>query len=53
MRFLTSVLEVVAEKVIQKTLPEATIVRPGAMFGPGDALFGTLADLSDCCRYCR
>ena len=41
------------EKVIQKTLPEATIVRPGAMFGPGDALFGTLADLSDCCRYCR
>ena len=33
------------EKVVQKTLPEATIVRPGAMFGPGDALFGTLADL--------
>ena len=26
-------------------VPEATIVRPGAMFGPGDALFGTLADL--------
>ena len=33
------------EKVVQKTFPEATIVRPGAMFGPGDALFGTLADL--------
>jgi uncharacterized protein YbjT (DUF2867 family) len=33
------------EKVVQETLPEATIVRPGAMFGPGDALFGTLADL--------
>src|SRR5262249_49918523 len=33
------------EKVVHKTLPEATIVRPGAMFGPGDALFGTLADL--------
>ena len=33
------------EKVVQKTLPESTIVRPGAMFGPGDALFGTLADL--------
>ena len=32
------------EKVVQETLPEATIVRPGAMFGPGDALFGTLAD---------
>ena len=24
----------------------ATIVRPGAMFGPGDALFGTLADIA-------
>jgi uncharacterized protein YbjT (DUF2867 family) len=33
------------EKVVQETFPEATIVRPGAMFGPGDALFGTLADL--------
>ena len=31
--------------MVQKTFPEATIVRPGAMFGPGDALFGTLADL--------
>ena len=30
--------------MVQETLPEATIVRPGAMFGPGDALFGTLAD---------
>jgi uncharacterized protein YbjT (DUF2867 family) len=29
--------------VIQQTFPEATIVRPGAMSGPGDALFGTLA----------
>jgi uncharacterized protein YbjT (DUF2867 family) len=33
------------EKVVRETFPEATIVRPGAMFGPGDALFGTLADL--------
>jgi uncharacterized protein YbjT (DUF2867 family) len=33
------------ERVVQQTLPEATIVRPGAMFGPGDALFGTLAEL--------
>ena len=33
------------EKVVQQTFPEATIVRPGALFGPGDALFGTLADL--------
>ena len=33
------------EKVVQETFPEATIVRPGAMFGQGDALFGTLADL--------
>jgi uncharacterized protein YbjT (DUF2867 family) len=34
------------ERVVQQTLPEATIVRPGAMFGPGDALFGTLAELA-------
>jgi uncharacterized protein YbjT (DUF2867 family) len=33
------------ELVVQQTFPGATIVRPGAMFGPGDALFGTLADL--------
>ena len=33
------------EKVVQQTFPEARIVRPGALFGPGDALFGTLADL--------
>jgi NADH dehydrogenase len=33
------------ELVAQKTFPGATIVRPGAMFGPGDALFGTLAEL--------
>ena len=30
------------EQVVQQTFPEATIVRPGAMFGPGDALLGTL-----------
>src|SRR6478672_9653054 len=29
------------EQVVQQTFPEATIVRPGAMFGPGDALFGS------------
>jgi NADH dehydrogenase len=33
------------EQVVQQTFPEATIVRPGAIFGPGDALFGTLAEL--------
>ncbi|MGH8700309.1 MAG: complex I NDUFA9 subunit family protein [Burkholderiales bacterium] len=33
------------ELVVQQEFPSATIVRPGAMFGPGDALFGTLADL--------
>jgi uncharacterized protein YbjT (DUF2867 family) len=33
------------EQVVQP-FPEATIVRPGAMFGPGDALFGTLAELA-------
>ena len=31
--------------MVQQTFPEATIVRPGAMFGPGDALFSTLAEL--------
>jgi uncharacterized protein YbjT (DUF2867 family) len=34
------------ELVVQKAFPGATIVRPGAMFGPGDALFGMLADLA-------
>ena len=34
------------EQVVQQTFPEATIVRPGAMFGPGDALFSTLAELA-------
>ena len=34
------------ELVAQQAFPGATIVRPGAMFGPGDALFGTLADLA-------
>jgi uncharacterized protein YbjT (DUF2867 family) len=34
------------EQMVQRTFPEATIVRPGAMFGPGDALFSTLADLA-------
>jgi NADH dehydrogenase len=34
------------EQMVQQMFPEATIVRPGAMFGPGDALFGTLAELA-------
>jgi uncharacterized protein YbjT (DUF2867 family) len=34
------------EQVVRQEFPVATIVRPGAMFGPGDALFGTLADLA-------
>jgi uncharacterized protein YbjT (DUF2867 family) len=34
------------ELVVRRTFPGATIVRPGAMFGPGDALFGTLAELA-------
>jgi uncharacterized protein YbjT (DUF2867 family) len=33
------------ELVVQQTFSGATIVRPGAMFGPGDALFSTLAEL--------
>ena len=34
------------ERMVQQAFPGATIVRPGAMFGPGDALFGTLAALA-------
>ena len=32
--------------MVRQVFPEATIVRPGAMFGPGDALFGTLAEFT-------
>jgi uncharacterized protein YbjT (DUF2867 family) len=34
------------ELLVQQAFPGATIVRPGAMFGPGDALFGTLAHVA-------
>ena len=34
------------ELAVQQAFPDATIVRPSAMFGPGDALFGTLANLA-------
>lgn len=34
------------ELVVRQAFPSATIVRPSAMFGPGDALFGTLADIA-------
>jgi NADH dehydrogenase len=34
------------ELAVQRAFPGATIVRPSAMFGPGDALFGTLADIA-------
>ena len=34
------------ELVVQQAFPGATVVRPSAMFGPGDALFGTLASLA-------
>lgn len=33
------------EAAVRQAFPGATIVRPSAMFGPGDALFGTLADI--------
>ena len=34
------------ELAVQEVFPGATIVRPSAMFGPGDALFGTLDHLA-------
>jgi uncharacterized protein YbjT (DUF2867 family) len=34
------------ERAVRQVFPGATIVRPSAMFGPGDALFGTLAHLA-------
>jgi uncharacterized protein YbjT (DUF2867 family) len=34
------------ELAVRQAFPNATIVRPSAMFGPGDALFGTLADVA-------
>jgi NADH dehydrogenase len=34
------------ERAVQQAFPGVTVVRPGAMFGPGDALFGTLAGLA-------
>jgi uncharacterized protein YbjT (DUF2867 family) len=34
------------EQAVERIFPDATIVRPSAMFGPGDALFSTLADLA-------
>ena len=33
------------ERLVREAFPGASIVRPSAMFGPGDALFGTLAHL--------
>jgi NADH dehydrogenase len=34
------------ELAVRQAFPGATIVRPSAMFGPGDALFGTLSDIA-------
>jgi uncharacterized protein YbjT (DUF2867 family) len=34
------------ELMVRQAFPDATIVRPSAMFGPGDALFGTLAEVA-------
>jgi NADH dehydrogenase len=33
------------ERAVREAIPGATVIRPSAMFGPGDALFGTLADI--------
>jgi NADH dehydrogenase len=34
------------EQMVRAAFPGATVVRPGAMFGPGDALFAGVADLA-------
>lgn len=34
------------EEAVRQIFPGVTVVRPAAMFGPGDALFGTLAELA-------
>jgi len=34
------------ELVVNQAFPGATLVRPGVMFGPGDALFSTVAELA-------
>jgi len=34
------------EVAVQQAFPGATIIRPSAMFGPGDAMFGALAHLA-------
>jgi uncharacterized protein YbjT (DUF2867 family) len=34
------------ELVVSQAFPGATLVRPGVMFGPGDALFSTVAELA-------
>jgi uncharacterized protein YbjT (DUF2867 family) len=34
------------EVVVRQAFAKATIARPGAMFGPGDALFATLAEIA-------
>jgi hypothetical protein len=34
------------ERLVQEVFPGATIIRRSAMFGPGDALFGTVAQLA-------
>jgi NADH dehydrogenase len=34
------------ERLVRQAFPSVTIVRPAAMFGPGDALFSVLADLA-------
>jgi NADH dehydrogenase len=34
------------ELAVREAFPAATVVRPSAMFGPGDALFGTIKDIA-------
>lgn len=34
------------EDLVKGAFPPATVIRPGAIFGPGDALFGAIADIA-------
>ena len=44
-RLIDTAASYLNEEAVGRAFPGAIIVRPGAMFGPGDALFGIFAEL--------